>query len=98
MMKDLAKLEKTKGTFSILAHINEKGKTRFIDIMNEAGVSNHTAYAALGQLVEFALVTQELGDEFPSKKYYTLTKEGKIVAKQIDAMRKVLKNIEKKKV
>ena len=64
--------------------------------MTETGVPNHTVYAALGQLIDLKLIREGLSGGFPSKKCYKLTKKGKEIAVQIEAMRGVLSELGKK--
>ena len=96
-MEKLAQLEKTKGTFRILAHISEQGDTRVSEITSEIGLTTYTTYTALGQLIDLKLIREGLSGGFPSKKCYKLTKKGKEIAVQIEAMRGVLSEMGKNK-
>ncbi len=96
-MEDIARLEKPKGTFRTLAHINEKSNSRISDIIRDTGLSSRTIYIVLRRLIELGLITQELSEEFPSIKCYKPTEEGRRIADHIEEIRKIVVKVGKKR-
>jgi DNA-binding MarR family transcriptional regulator len=96
-MQSLDHLEKSKGTLRIIAYIKEKGGSKITDIIRDTGLSPNTVYTIVGRLVELNVISQGLSGGFPSKKGYTLSKEGQKLAKCIETMRVIISDLEKKK-
>jgi len=69
-------LEKTTGTFEMIARLYLERKLNTTELIERVHVSQRTAYRAIEKLKEFGLVNEEVEGTFPKRKNYVLSKRG----------------------